>query len=172
MTFAKQIEILLQQVESDLVYFAEDDYDIRQISSRRCLNLYALTRMYTLLLPMIIWTVTHYEFHRRAKWLKISGQRHWRTAASTCLTFLTRKQTLQQERRVFQSYCRGNFDSSLWLSLTKQSLFNPIQFWRFAIQDALFCEDHYECVEIRLAPNLVWTKTETLGACPGNRNTP
>lgn len=139
-TFAKQIEILLQQVESDLVYFAEDDYVYLPNQFSQMLELIRSHEDVHFVTPYDHLDCYTLRIHRRAKWLKISGQRHWRTAASTCLTFLTRKQTLQQERRVFQSYCRGNFDSSLWLSLTKQSLFNPIQFWRFAIQDALFAK--------------------------------
>jgi hypothetical protein len=139
-TFGRQIEILLEQEESELVYFAEDDYvylpnhfslmveflraheDVHFVTPYDHLDWYSLT------------------IHRRAKWLRVQSQHHWRTAASTCLTFLTRKRTLQENRQVFRTYCRGNSDCSLWLSLTKQSLFNPIQFVEFAFRDPHFAK--------------------------------
>ena len=139
-TFGRQIEILLAQEESDLVYFAEDDYVY-------------LPNQFPLMLEFLrahedVHFVTPYDhldcytlrIHRHAKLLRVEGQHHWRTAASTCLTFLTRKQTLQKKCQVFHTYCAGNFDCSLWLSLTKQSIFNPIQFLGFAFRDLLFAK--------------------------------
>jgi hypothetical protein len=51
------------------------------------------------------------------------------------LTFLTRKKTLQSNQANFRTYCRRNYDSSLWLSLTKFSIFNPAQTLRFALTE-------------------------------------
>jgi hypothetical protein len=35
----------------------------------------------------------------------------------------------------FRTYCRRNYDCSLWLSMTKFSLFNPVQALRFALTE-------------------------------------
>jgi hypothetical protein len=133
-TFAKQVEILLGQEDSDLVYFAEDDYvylpnkfpcmveflqaynDVDFISPYDHLDCYTL------------------EIHRHRKWVRVHAGHHWRTAASTCLTFLTRKQTLRRNERTLRTYSRRNYDCSLWLSLTKYSLFDPFQIFRFTYQ--------------------------------------
>lgn len=136
-TFAKQIEILSKQDESEFVYFAEDDY------------LYLpqqIPRMIAYLQDHDdVHFVTPYDhpdcyalsIHRHPKWMRVSSGHHWRTAGSTCLTFLTRRDTLRRKAPVFRSYCRGNYDCSLWLSLTKYSLFNPWMAFRYLREQPL-----------------------------------
>jgi hypothetical protein len=137
-TFAKQLEILLGQEESDLVYFAEDDYfylpgkfscmiefllgheDAHFVSPYDHLDCYSM------------------ELHREPKWLKVHGGHHWRTAASTCLTFLTDKETLRKTEAVFSEYKRPSLDCSIWLSLSKRRVFNPFFFGRHLVRERLF----------------------------------
>jgi hypothetical protein len=139
-TFGKQIDILLEQEESEFVYFAEDDY------------LY-LPKQFALILDFLranedVDFVTPYDhldcytqqIHRHPKWVKVYGEHHWRTAGSTCLTFLTRKETLRKKKAIFKSYCWRNHDCSLWLSLTKKSLFDPVQFLQFAFRERHFAK--------------------------------
>jgi hypothetical protein len=139
-TFQKQIDILLSQDDSDLVYFAEDDYfylpgqflclvdfllaqkNVHFISAYDHLDCYTL------------------DLHRQPKWLRVYGGRHWRTAASTCLTFLTRQETLRKTEPIFRSYHRRSFDCSLWLSLTKHRVFNPMFFCRHVLRQRHFCK--------------------------------
>lgn len=125
-TFELQIEILLQQKCSENVYFAEDDY-------------YYLPGQFPAMVDYInsgpdIDFVTpfdhiHYytlDLHRHSNEIRVHGSKHWRTANSTCLTFLTTKRTLASTKRVFRTYRHKNNDSSIWLSLTKYRVFNPI----------------------------------------------
>lgn len=128
-TFDKQIEILSEQQDSEVVYFAEDDYfylpgqfscmidfllqrkDVHFISPYDHLDCYTLA------------------LHNQPKWLRVYGGKHWRTAASTCLTFLTRKETLRKTAHIFRGYNRGSCDCSLWLALTKGRVFSPLFFF-------------------------------------------
>jgi hypothetical protein len=66
------------------------------------------------------------DLHREPKWVTVFEDHHWRTASSTCLTFLTRKSTLARYRSVFAGYSGRNDDCSMWLSLTKCRVFNPL----------------------------------------------
>lgn len=134
-TFGMQIDLLSQQDNSSVVYFAEDDYfylpnqfplmidflnsgdDVDFISSFDHLDCYKL------------------DLHHFPAWIRVCGEHHWRTAASTCLTFLTSKRTLQACEGVFRSYCKKNHDASLWLSLTKQRVFNPVAIGKYLISD-------------------------------------
>lgn len=148
-TFGKQIEILLQQEDSDLIYFAEDDY-------------FYLPDQFPLMLRFLregqgVDFVTPYDhpdcyqldLHHEPKWLTVFEGHHWRTAASTCLTFLTRKSTLVRYERAFRTYSRGNNDCAMWLSLTKRRVFNPLAplrffargeyYWKIFVQAWLFC---------------------------------
>src|ERR1700722_5129255 len=124
-TFAKQIDVLLQQQCAEAVYFAEDDYFYLPSQFEQMLH--------------FLWTVSDADFitpydhpdyytlplHGAAQEdRRIDGQ-CWRTAASTCLTFLTTKKTLAENRRILRTYTYGNLDVSLWLSLTKQAVFDP-----------------------------------------------
>jgi hypothetical protein len=124
-TFSKQIDVLQQQQCAEAVYFAEDDYFylpgqfekmlnfLRTVPEADFISPYDHPDYYTL--PL------HVGPHEERQ---IDGQ-SWRTAASTCLTFLTTKKTLSENRRILRTYACGNPDVSLWLSLTKQAVFDP-----------------------------------------------
>jgi hypothetical protein len=139
-TFDKQIDILLEQDECEVVYFAEDDYFYLPGHFRLMVDF--------LLSQPDVHFVSPYDhldcytkaLHERPKWINVFGGRHWRTAASTCLTFLTTRQTLRETEGVFRSYRRRNFDCSLWLSLTKARVFNPVFFARQLVQHPFFCK--------------------------------
>jgi hypothetical protein len=125
-TFATQIKVLLEQSDADLVYFAEDDYFYLAHHFSCMIEFLRADPEVHFLSPFDHLDCYRLALHRTPKWIKTYAGRHWRTASSTCLTFLTRKETLATYRAVFQSYVHGNFDSSLWLSLTKQRVCNPL----------------------------------------------
>jgi hypothetical protein len=148
-TFAKQIEVLLEQSEADLVYFAEDDYFYLAEQFSSMIEFLRADPEVDFVSPFDHLDCYRLALHRTPKWIKTSAGRHWRTASSTCLTFLTRKETLSHYRAVFESYVRGNFDSSLWLSLTKQRVGNPFFLirsllggsfeWKIIVKAWLYC---------------------------------
>ncbi len=124
-TFMRQIEILLDQNDSDTVYFAEDDYFylpgqfactvqfLRDNPDADFVSPYDHPDYYRL------------PLHSESQETRTQGEYNWRTAASTCLTFLTRKQTLAETQKVFRTYNLRNPDVCLWLSLTKQAVLDP-----------------------------------------------
>ncbi len=137
-TFEKQIEILLDQNFSENIYFAEDDYYylpnqfggmielLNQYPKGIFISPYDHPDYYTL------------DFHRNKHRIQILNNKHWRTANSTCLTFLTKKNVLKMTKDVFNSYSIGNLDSSLWISLTKTNLFNPKLLFDFLIKEPFY----------------------------------
>jgi hypothetical protein len=124
-TFARQIDILLKQTDADFVYFAEDDYFYLPGQFREMIAFLASHEDADFVSPYDHPDCYNLDLHRGRKWIKAYGAHHWRTAASTCLTFLARKEALKKCESAFHSYVRGNFDCALWLSLTKQRVFNP-----------------------------------------------
>src|SRR5260370_42462317 len=74
------------------------------------------------------------ELHHEPKWITVFEGHHWRTAASTCLTFLTRKSTLAEYEGTIRTYARGNNDCAMWLSLTKRRVVYTIEPKRFCSQ--------------------------------------
>ena len=130
-TFVRQIEILLKQKDAEAVYFAEDDYFylpgqfglmldfLKKNADADFISAYDHPDYYQLLL------------HQCPQEIRADQAGHWRTAGTTCLTFLTTKKTLAATREIFATYADNNWDASLWLSLTKQSLFYPGRNWRW-----------------------------------------
>lgn len=139
-TFARQIDILLQQQESKLVYFAEDDYFYLP-GQFHCMLEFLLQHEEV----YFVSPYDHLDYYRMAlhqppEKFMAYGSRQWRTAASTCMTFLTRRETLAKTEMVFRKYQRRSFDCSLWLSLTKERVFNPFFFASHLFRNPLFCK--------------------------------
>lgn len=139
-TFLKQIEILESQRDAELVYFAEDDYLYRAGEFKLMIGFLQAGHNVDFVSPHDHPDYYKLELHHRPNLIRLFGDRHWRTAASTCLTFLTTRNTLRKSRRIFRSYGLRNFDSSLWLSLTKQGPFRIGDFCRWAFSDRFFAK--------------------------------
>lgn len=124
-TFGKQLEILFSQCDAEYVYFAEDDYLYLPSQFGLMLQFLRDGRDVHFVAPYDHPDCYSLDLHREPKWVTVFGDHHWRTAASTCLTFLTRRSTLAKYERVFRTYCRQNDDCAMWLSLTKRGIFSP-----------------------------------------------
>ncbi len=129
-TFMAQVDILTRQKDAPLVYFAEDDYLYRP-------GMLAVMAGFIASHPDVdfVSPFDHPDYYslpltRPRTVLRVYGSSHWRTAGSTCLTFLTRRETLEHTRSIFGTYARRNYDSSLWLMLTKQRILNPFALLR------------------------------------------
>ncbi|MGB9031964.1 MAG: hypothetical protein WCC27_17710 [Acidobacteriaceae bacterium] len=119
-TFALQVDILTEQNCASLVYLAEDDYFylpnalekmahfIRENPDADFVTPYDHPDSYN--------TASRAERHI----VRPSGDRYWRTASSTCLTFMSRRENLIRMQSLFRSYSRGNLDCSIWLTLTQK----------------------------------------------------
>ncbi len=137
-TYGKQLDILLSQDDAEFVYLAEDDYlylpnafplllrFLRDSEDADFATLYDHPDCYSL------------DLHRERKWVTFFGERHWRTAASTCLTFGARKSMLTRYEGVFRTYGRRNDDCAMWLSLTKRRVFNPVTILRYFVRGEFY----------------------------------
>ncbi|MFP4370157.1 MAG: glycosyltransferase family 2 protein [Candidatus Kapaibacterium sp.] len=126
-TFKLQIDLLLTQDFAEYIYFAEDDY-------------FYLPEAFSEMLELISTRndadfVTSYDhpdyykhiLHNYKSKIITAGYRHWRTSASSCLTFMTTKSILKQTGSVFKTFYKyNNYDSSMFLSLTKLGKMNPL----------------------------------------------
>jgi hypothetical protein len=124
-TFSRQIDILLQQQCAEAVYFAEDDYFYLPDQFQHMLRFLQAVPGADFVSPYDHPDYYVLPLHGAPQDTRQFDGQSWRTAASTCLTFLTTKKMLAQNRRLFRTYTYGNPDVSLWLSLTKQAVFDP-----------------------------------------------
>lgn len=135
-TFSKQAEILINRADSDLVYFAEDDYFYLENAFEKMLNAFQCGKM-DFLSPYDHDDSYHLKLHKYKNEIIIAGEHHWRSAGSTTMTFMTSKEILQKTWNTFRTYTKNNYDASIWLSLTGKSIKNPIKFIDFLINDRI-----------------------------------
>lgn len=124
-TFIRQIEWLCAQNASELVYFAEDDYFYFPDALKHMLAVMREQPGVDFLTPH-----DHLDYHQATHHgTSRDSFKHrnikWKSVASTCLTFMTRKEILQATRDTFQKYAMGCSDVGLWFALTRFRLFEP-----------------------------------------------
>jgi hypothetical protein len=119
-TFGRQIEILTKQTDSEYVFFAEDDYFYFPGALKKMLTFMRENRDVDFVTPYdhpdAYFTSSRHEKHL----IRPFGDRYWRTASSTCLTFLTSKKVLLRTQSMFGAYCTGTMDCPIWLALTQK----------------------------------------------------
>jgi len=133
-TFDRQIEILLHQTDAEFVYFAEDDYFYLPSQFATMMDFLRSHNDAHFVTPYDHADCYRLELHRHPQWLRVAANHHWRTAGSTCLTFLTTRRVLKETEHVFRTYAARNSDASLWLSLTQFGIWNPAMLARWAIE--------------------------------------
>jgi hypothetical protein len=124
-TFAKQIDILTQQDDAELVYLAEDDYFYREGKFHLALDLIRNHPDADFCTLYDHPDYYHHDFHRHKMRIKVEQGQVWKTQNGTTCTLLTRKKILQATSAVLRSYARKNSDAGMWLSLTKEHVANP-----------------------------------------------
>jgi hypothetical protein len=119
-TFSLQIDLLTKQTEASYVYFAEDDYfyfpDALKIMIAFMREHQDVDFVTPYDHPDSYHTSSRFERHL----VRPSVDRYWRTASSTCLTFLTSREKLVRTQSTFRTYSRGNRDCPVWLALTQK----------------------------------------------------
>lgn len=128
-TFQLQIEILLKQNYSEFVYFAEDDYLYRPNSFQSLINFVKSKKDVDFLTGYHHKELTYHVIHKINRDFHYLDNICWQTDASTCLTFMTKKNVLKSSKEIFLTYIKGNNDCSIWLTLTKKHIYNPLKYY-------------------------------------------
>lgn len=130
-TFGMQVDLLLDQKYSNVIYFAEDDYFYLPNQFEEMIKFLINNDDVDFVSPFDHIDYYKYNFHNYKSEIKFSDRKHWKNVATTCLTFLTTKKTLEQTQDIFKTYTKGNYDTSIWASLTKYNIFNPIKLAKY-----------------------------------------
>jgi len=130
-TFKMQIDILSSQEDADLVYFAEDDYlyvpnefhkMVSMVRDNKAVD-FASCYLHTD-------SFTHPIHKHKKQKIEFAGHQ-WMSDSSTCLTFMTSKNTLLRTKNLLLTYSKGNNDCALWLVMTKTFIYNPLKYIQF-----------------------------------------
>lgn len=154
------MDILIKQKASEIVFMAEDDYFYLPNQFEKMVKFIQSDLEVDFITPYD--HLDHYtrDFHKYPSYIKVFGGRHWRTISTTCNTFLTTKKILIKTRNIFiNSYMAKNLfsksiftkigllnrifydfiqpprDSDVWLSLTKQDIFNLFKIFMFRFRN-------------------------------------
>ena len=135
-TFKLQIDILLNQECSEYIYFAEDDYYYFPNQFEKMLSFLKKMKNVDFITPfdhLDYYSTKLHDYRRRYQNYKSIN---WKTVGSTCLTFLTTKETLNYTREIFDLYSTQKAtDASVFFCLTKIGVFNPFRIIRFLLRD-------------------------------------
>lgn len=123
-TFARQIDELLTQQESELVMFAEDDYVYLPGALEHMVNFMKANPDADFACPYDHPDYYASLYHQYSSKVIYDSSRHWRTGASTTLTFMTRKSVLQKAQHTLRAYSDKNKDFCVWMALTKINVWN------------------------------------------------
>ena len=119
-TFRRQTEILSRQTDASLVYFAEDDYLYRPFVFGKMVSFFKNGKPVDFITPYDHLDYYEHSLHRKKGEEIFFEELKWKTVASTCLSFLTTKENLTETLPVLLSYCSGNTDGSMWVTLTRR----------------------------------------------------
>lgn len=143
-TFLMQINILLNQNYSEIVYFAEDDYFYLPNQFEKMILFLQKEPEVDFITPYD--HLDHYTsfFHKYKSDIKIFMCKHWRTIHSTCCTFLTSKSALKKTKNTFNIYSKGTILLSAWVCLTKYDTFNFLELAKLWFNHRIFFIFYYK----------------------------
>jgi len=103
---------ILKEYYSEIVYFAEDDYVYLPNQFKIMVNFLKQNPNVDFITPYDHPDFYYHQLHRYKSFIKLSATHHWRTIASTTLTFLTSKKVLLKTKKVLRLYTKiGNIIS-------------------------------------------------------------
>jgi hypothetical protein len=123
-TFSLQLDLLLRQTDADYLYLAEDDYFYLDNGTKEIIEFMNSNHDVDFVTAYDHPDYYQMDFHNTRESIRVHGSHHWRTAMTTCLTFLARRSALKKAESVFRTFARKNYDTSIWMALTKRGCYN------------------------------------------------
>lgn len=124
-SFGAQLELLSEVRDSKYVYFAEDDYFYLENAMAEAVQFMDAHLGIDLLTLYDHPDYYSHPLHRHSRDVVHFGGREWKSAATTCMTFLGRPESIARLSNAFSSYARKDYDNAMWLSITRRRLHNP-----------------------------------------------
>lgn len=164
-TFKLQMDLLLEQDKSNIIYFAEDDYFYLEDAFTVMLEGINDNRV-DFLSPYDHPDTYHTDFHNYEKKYITINNHKWGIMSSTTMTFMTTKRVLKETRHIFDTYTIRNYDASLWLSMTKLNAFNVKLLFKFMFTNKPFFKIYLKLIYFTLFQTLFGKKRILVQAVP------
>lgn len=133
-TFHEQARILIEQIDSEIVYLAEDDYFYLPDQMKQAVSFLKNQEDVGFISPYDHPDIYSTSLHKISTEIREFSGKNWRSCMSTTHTFLTTRTVLRNCGSVFlASYGKISPDLSKWMAVTKHRVFNPFLFvwWGF-----------------------------------------
>ena len=128
-TLHEQSRILMEQVDAQIVYFAEDDYFYLPGQFELAVDFLRKNPDADFVTPYEHPGMHNTDLHKIHQETRLFDGRTWISALSTTHTFLATRKVLVKNRRLFLTFNdRTNPDLAMWMALTKKRVFNPVKF--------------------------------------------
>jgi GT2 family glycosyltransferase len=138
-TFIKQLDILLRQNDADYVYLAEDDYYYFKDQFSEIFSFMKSNEDVHFISPFDHKDYYTESLHDYKYEIRVSNEKHWRTATCSTCTFISSKSTLEKTHKIFRTYRhKKNTDGPIWLSLTKYNVFNLFKFIKYCFTSRIY----------------------------------
>ena len=137
-TFYRQLQVLINQSTADLVYLAEDDYYYLPGQLETMVHFLKERKDVDFITPYDHPDYYILGLHADKKKAVVWKDKQWRRACTTCLTFLTTQSNLKEAHSMFMTYLQRNYDTSIWMSLTKEAALRPSTMYRALVNDHLW----------------------------------
>lgn len=130
-TFWEQAHILLEQTDSEMIYFAEDDYFYLPDQFPKAVRFLKQNPDVDFVSPYDHPDIYSTDLHKIPRPERVAEGKTWRSCMSTTHTFMTTRATLRDARWVLlRRYHRVSPDLARWMAMTKRRVFNPFFFAR------------------------------------------
>jgi hypothetical protein len=144
-SYLEQLRTLREQNDSELVYFAEDDYFYLPNAFADAVAFMRANPDVEFCTPYDHPDYYSLELHAGRRPTRRLGDRTWTSRLATTMTFMTRKQTLEAALPTLTSYGLGNSDVGMWMALTRRQAYsrgrlrrwtNEQPFWASSVRRA------------------------------------
>ena len=130
-SYLEQMRLLRQQSDASLVYFAEDDYLYVPDAFPDAIAFMNANRDVEFCTPYDDPGYYSLELHAGRWPARRHGSRTWTSRLSTTMTFMARKQALEDALPTLTSYGLGNSDLGMWMALTRRKAYRYLQVQRW-----------------------------------------
>ncbi len=136
-TFEKQLEIA-HNSSAEYIYISEDDYIYAEDAFSAMIDFIQrddVDFVTPLDHPDRYRDITRYKMDGSCNVdIAISSYCHWRTANTSCCTFMTTRNIFEETEKLLHKYVTSQGDGVMWLGITKRKLYNPLDLvWRMLI---------------------------------------
>lgn len=135
-TLQEQVRLMLHEADTEFIYLAEDDYFYLPGQFASVVEFLRNNPDADFASPYDHPDLDALDLHKAPREERTFQGRTWRSCMSNTHTFMARRSSFVEVRRVFEELQPGrNYDLAMWMALTKKRVFNPVKLIKWTLQN-------------------------------------